>query len=541
MTKIYVGYEYKEAFDGIATLIQGGCLEGVGKKYTFFNGVISDGTYQFELLEQSSELGKSIKHKFEKKGATWFKALRGEKFENNNAIWTKFIEDVAIEYHKKYSVMEYEQQISSKENEADADRNVVNAINWLVENFYPDLLGKLDMYKVKDETACEDIYGVSMRMDLSGGTGESLPVLTKVYFTKHNDELKPIKTMAAQKVDENLKKIIPIEETSTENIFPEKVINSTMRALSNLINSESFAEHVCFSDKADEEAVDNLVSKLLHDAIELECTKVDVLYITHVKSVAFVYDFYYMGMPIFRAIIGSNDSISVYCLICEGEEALVFSNDITYYENNVQKNISIDLSKENFGVSSEDMQILKTNSVLLEHCIKVKCANNPRNKACEVLVCRKNAIEVVVANEKVFKCKYCPYPEVVYTDRLGVKHYTPDMVFVKDRMELVSKDDEEIKTAECKVCGRRFSSNKLKNGACPLCASLEYLDEEAKERYKQYRNILPISTRLIRCFSKKYCVEDEELIIFVLGKKYYVFNKLDATEKGYICKPRKLN
>ena len=46
-------------------------------------------------------------------------------------------------------------------------------------------------------------------------------------------------------------------------------------------------------------------------------------------------------------------------MICEGEEALVFSNDITYYENNVQKNISIDLSKENFGVSSEDMQILK--------------------------------------------------------------------------------------------------------------------------------------------------------------------------------------
>ena len=78
-------------------------------------------------------------------------------------------------------------------------------------------------------------------------------------------------------------------------------------------------------------------------------------------------------------------------------------------------------------------------------------------------------------------------------------------------------------------------------GLCPTCLKSEDdQDEEKKALYKKYKSLLPLSVRLLSIFAKKFCVEDEELIIFVIGKKKYAFNKLCVKEKGYFDKPSRM-
>lgn len=146
-------------------------------------------------------------------------------------------------------------------------------------------------------------------------------------------------------------------------------------------------------------------------------------------------------------------------------------------------------------------------------------------------------------SEVLYKCKDCPYPEIVYTTLSGEKKYTPSMIFAKDTMSLVDTTSEEVKVAKCSSCGRYFTEEALKNKLCPTCSNAEkdYVDSQSKKLYKKYKTLLPLGVRLFSLFSTKYCVEDDELIIFVLGKKKYSFNKLCVKEKGYFDKPRKMS
>ena len=139
---------------------------------------------------------------------------------------------------------------------------------------------------------------------------------------------------------------------------------------------------------------------------------------------------------------------------------------------------------------------------------------------------------------KAYFCSDCPYPEIVYTDVSGEKHYTPAMLFAKDKMNLVNSSDAVI----CAVCGRGFSKESIKYGKCKYCTQLLSGDnvETSKLAYKKYKSILPLWVRLSALFSKKSCIEDDEVILFSLGKNVYLFNKLNAKEKGLIKGPKKV-
>ena len=107
---------------------------------------------------------------------------------------------------------------------------------------------------------------------------------------------------------------------------------------------------------------------------------------------------------------------------------------------------------------------------------------------------------------------------------------------------------------ECMCCKRNFSVRSAKKEddkhLCPLCeltdavaTKTDELDPEdkaeAKRLYKQYAKILSVWKRAFSAFKPKYCFEDERLIVFVVGKKQYRFDKLGITEYGYIATAKK--
>ena len=68
---------------------------------------------------------------------------------------------------------------------------------------------------------------------------------------------------------------------------------------------------------------------------------------------------------------------------------------------------------------------------------------------------------------------------------------------------------------------------------CELCNTLE--NTWNNEDYAIYKNILPLGLRFFNALTKKKaCVYDNELILFRLGNKFYIFNKLNYKEKGLI-------
>ena len=545
--KIYVNRDYEQAFNSIYNLIQGGCLDGAGWKVN--NEIIDDGVYEYQLSSVYTGKDKTEKHGFNSDGATWFKALRGVNVENNDAIWTSFIETVGVEYHKRYSVVEYQQQTKTLAEKKKALAENKEMVDQFIKLFYPDFYKKTEIVEVEGEETVEDIYGVAMRIELSGGTGASLPVLCKVYFSKAGRTVTPLSSYAAQNIDDNLSEIIPEETNNNQEISGEAIIDTTLNAVDNLINDSkfNFADFICYSDKADRIAVDNLLSQLSHDAVELECQRVDVLYITHVKASSFLYNVNYLGKPLFKFNNGLNKALTLYCANCNDDEKLVDSNHLVYEVNGEMKTAILQLGVDDFGLTSQQIDEINESGQLKNHYIKVSCHIPSRGQECKTLKCKSQLFSVNVgdeSNEKlVCKCKDCPYPEVVYTTPLGEKKYTPAMTFAKDVMCLVdTRNEDGLQVEKCSVCGRYFTKGSLKYNKCHTCFVAENGSGtlEQVELYNKYKGLLPLGARMGAISEKKFCVEDEEIILFVLGTKKYVFNKLSVKEKGYFEEPRKI-
>ncbi|MBR5439352.1 MAG: hypothetical protein IKV61_03955 [Clostridia bacterium] len=540
--RIFVNKEYEKAFNSICELIKGDCFRGLGWKV---NGdIIDDGIYEYQLTSVYSQEREKVKHGFSDDGATWFKALRGQEVNNNDAIWTSFIETAGVEYHKRYSVVEYQQKNRTRDEKEKEFENNKKTIEQFTELFFPEFHQRTELKEVSGEGIKEDIYGVSMRIELSGGTGASLPVLCKVYFSKSGRTVTPITSFAAQEIDLNLSEIIPEESIEESVLSGESAIDTTLNAVDRLINnSESnFADYLCYSDKSDKLAVKNLLAQLSHNEIKLECQRVDVLYITHIATTTFLYDVFHMGKPLFRLSTGLNKSLTLSCLNCGAEEKLVESNVITYEKNGVEQVAMLSLGLKNFGLTEEQIEDIKNFSKLKEHYLHVSCPLAHRGQDCSTVKCKSQLFDADNSSGVLYKCKDCPYPEIVYTSLTGEKKYTPFMIFAKDAMTLLDAKSEELKPVKCNNCGRYFTSRAMKNKNCTICseANVSMGTESQKALYKKYKNLLPIGARVLVKNSTKFCLEDEEVIIFVVGTKQYMLNKLNVKENGYFDKPTRI-
>ncbi|MDE7256893.1 MAG: hypothetical protein K2N50_02920, partial [Clostridia bacterium] len=133
---------------------------------------------------------------------------------------------------------------------------------------------------------------------------------------------------------------------------------------------------------------------------------------------------------------------------------------------------------------------------------------------------------------------------VVYTDYSGerpMRYLTNKMTFVNDKLSMVLKEN----AAECRHCGRTFSTESLINGRCRLCDGIENPAaaniEKAKKLYARYRNAFSHTVRMKHLFDNKYCMEDETALVFALGNETYVLKKIDLENpKGYLKQPEKV-
>ena len=537
--RIYVGLEYKDAFDSICSLIKGGCLDGLN--YSVSNGIISDGLYEYELMLTSNNRESDLKIGFDKNGATWFKALRGEAVENDDSIWATFIENVGIEYHKRYSFVEFKQQPkSNKEKAMLYSKCSVFASNF-VNTFYPQFVNKIDVKQVDDESIIDDVYGVSMRVELSGGTGASLPILGKLYFSGEEGVIKPIETVLASHIDETLSNIIPDDAKAESLALPSDLVDITLTAIDKIVTSqeENLADYLCVTNEDDRYAINGLIDKLSHENLEVECQRLDILYISHVKLQNYACDVYSRGSKLFRLIVNSDNSITVYCLTCNDSSPLVFRNSIDYFnEQGEPISVTLDDTLPNFGLSEFDLDEVKNFSSIGSHFIEVDCSNSGTIATCHTYKCKSQLFEVTIKGKSVYKCLDCGRPEVVYTDYKGDKYYTPHLVYVTDKKAMMPLSEDLYR---CSVCGRYYTKTSKNARLCPLCSRVFGLPSRSDfALYKYYKSMLSLSTRFFRGASKKACFEDDELIIFKVGRAIFAFNKLNVKDVGYIKAPKKM-
>ena len=88
--------------------------------------------------------------------------------------------DVAADYHKRYSLIEFKQ---SKDKRALADEATLREKFKL--GFIDRVFDDAYAYAISEnrQTQPENYYAVSMRLEINGG-GESAPLLGKIYFRR---------------------------------------------------------------------------------------------------------------------------------------------------------------------------------------------------------------------------------------------------------------------------------------------------------------------------------------------------------------------
>ena len=72
----------------------------------------------------------------------------------------------------------------------------------------------------------------------------------------------------------------------------------------------------------------------------------------------------------------------------------------------------------------------------------------------------------------------------------------------------------------------------MKGARCRLCNGTDDGGKEAEKTYRKYADILSVGRRLSA--GKKYCYEDDEILIFVVGNKKFVFDKKIINGKNLI-------
>ena len=547
---IYVGREHEKAFNSIRFLIENKGLEGFG--YEVVDGKICSDKIEYVLSLTEGTSAATTTFGFGPTGATWFAALRGEAGENDNATWMDFMNRAKVQYHKNYSVVQYKQQKKSASELEEARQEATEAISTFASLFYPDMQReRIEVREVTDSRVTEHIYGVAMRLELATEAGDPFPILCKVYFNRNGDRMWPLTSNLSKSIDENIGSIVPDDADGevAEADGEDDTIQVTLTQMEELIRDrkKNFADYICFSDETDEKRLQSTRRQMAHDRFQLECKNVDLLYITHIRTESYVCDLYVSGVPMLRVIMGINNRLSIRCLNCEDKNMLVNRNEITYKVNGKTKNVVLDTKKPNFGLTDEVVEEIREYSRIADHFKTVSCgANSHKLGGCRQLKCKT---QLMMVGDVEF-CSDCPYPEVIYTDFDGQKHYTPSVVVATDSLRVYPKfvptegEDAQPAYGTCTVCRRTFSKGYLLGGKCKgLCAPAfgnNEKDPAAKKLYWTYNGMLPLTSRVAALFAPKRCYEDDELIIFVIGKKKYVFNKLNAGERGYLESPKSI-
>lgn len=538
MERIIVGSQYQEAFDSACRLAESGCI-GSDVRVTREGGrkVIDNGTYVFVPGDDRADLELDDIN-MTGEGATWFGVLRGGENKNQNAVWVSFIETLASRYHKQFSLVEYMERPAEAAEEERKSRLLAEYADRLTAALFPELVGRYTVRKLTPQESAEDIYGVSMRIELSGGAGAAVPVLCKVYFKKTGHSMVPVSETEAQKINEYLRAVKAPSNADGRGGKDATLVDEALVALESLIEgreSISFADALCYDAKEDAAAVKMLVDGSHEGNVTLECTRVKTLGVLHLKWNIAAADLCIGDRRLLRVVAGEGGRVTMNCLNCRKGYGLIENNEVRLQdENGTERVVTLDPGKPDLGLAKEKLQLVRESKRFREHLFRIVCKENLRNENCSAIVCEDEAFGFESDGKKIYKCKDCPYPEIVYRGTDGAARYTPSLVYARDKGALVDRSAVRY----CSLCGRAFSANVMQGARCRLCDSTDDGGKEAEETYRRYADILSVGRRLSA--GKKYCYEDDEMLVFVIGKKKYVFDKLDVGADGYIKAPRRM-
>ncbi len=551
---VLVGKEYEEAFATVKFLIENGGLPKTKDfVYTVEGDSIVSDIVEFRLAATLGDEVEKTTHGYGPNGSTWFAGLRGEEVNNDNALWNDVMTLAKDTYHANYSIVEYKQQKKTDAELEEAEKEAEELVKKFASTFFDGLnLDAASIRPVNDTSSIEDIFGVSLRLELATEAGEPFPVLGIVYFNRITKDsgLQPIPRTQSADLNKNIRNetFDDTNETGEEDNTPinapgegDETLDLVLTALELLVGDKkkNLAEYICFNDEA-VERIEITERQMSNGNFTLRCKRVDVLYITHIKKESYICDLYIDNEPLLRFIMGINNRLSVRCLNCNSREYLVTRDEMRYQKAGKNYTVILTHDAENLGLTPAQIEDIKAGGRMKSHLMTITCGRTAtRPGGCTR---RRCANQIMLVGERDY-CLDCPHPDVIYTDFRGRTHHVPSSVYTIDTLDFVPRipsADQDFEYLNCDICGRRFSRDALINGKCrSLCARADDTSENssAGRLYKRYSGMLPLIKRISTAFQKKRCYEDETMVLLTIGREKFIFDKINAREFGYLDKP----
>lgn len=544
--KIYVriGRKYKDAFKSICDLVNSGCIDRSIVQSCKNECIIETAQYVFEYIENLETIDTGSEMGILPSGATWFRGFRGGESDSVMGTWHNLLELVATNYHKQYSLVEYIQDSlvqTPQELEAHKDLvyRVLTGLNYKVS----------DVVLATTEDSTEDIYALSVRVEISSGAGEPKPLLCKIYFRKRNGIFVPIDSEEAMTMDSYISEMVSKRQSagSSANTASEtEIVDNVLNSVSKFIAGEmhlKFADTMVITNETDKENFFSILDNEPGEEVSLECRKLKVLGISHAQWVNPSFYVYIDNEKAFLAKIDLDETLSLSCCCNSPDNKLIERNTISCHSNQTGRTAKflLDASKINLGLTEDQLKMIFEESAFADHFFNITCSETrKRGVACKKYLCKAKALTFEVNGNTCYKCADCPYPEVIYYDMTGTPQYTQLLHFDSETLNVVEKEPET-----CRLCGRTYAKENMdeKNFYCKFCASALETAKEGKiaprykKTYRLYAGMLPLSLRARNLFNKKFCFENSDRLIFFVGKKKFFFDKLNLTDTGKIKSP----
>ncbi|MDE7084384.1 MAG: hypothetical protein K2O81_03990, partial [Clostridia bacterium] len=190
--KVIIGAEYRETYANMVKILRSGYLDGAGAQVeTAADGtayICTDGAeYIYDERSGGENGGAAVS--MNKGGASWFAPVRrGMAFDDGSSEWKQLIYKVARDFHDRFSIIEYKRCDGSGKTDA---KVVEENIRKLMRRFFDR--GDAQIIKGNDKNkGSEDIYGASVKLELSG-TGQShYVVMCKIFLRRTSDGISPL-------------------------------------------------------------------------------------------------------------------------------------------------------------------------------------------------------------------------------------------------------------------------------------------------------------------------------------------------------------
>lgn len=542
----YIGKEYESAFNSICELyrngyISQGILEQVNlseKEITYRDTVFALRPYE----EQNNDLSAVMTEK----GASWFEKIRNmEKVDSGASDWLALIADVAEDYHKHNSFLEFCQKDHTIEKET-INRQITD-INAFLQKFYPHL-DDTQIVVGKGENATVDIYAVNFLMDINNGVGEFQKVLGKVYFKYMNRKYFLLRKEEGNEIEQQIRAVIETNdfenaETGSDITRNSTVINEVLAELDRVIRQGQFTEAVVFAGEKDLRIIEHYLSNGPQISVTLDCLHLRVYAIHHIRWTNTVYQVERHQVPLLYFLANSANQLTVSCARCREEEdgILMVDNRIEYEKDGIRKSVFLDFSRKDLGIDEEQVFEIQQMSDFSKHLLPVRCSDvgmREHNIDCVRYICERDGFEY---NGKRY-CRDCTHPKIVFRDHTGEAKLTATMGYASDLNSFAEYSD----LRKCRICGRSFF-HEFESAVpeCALCGKIRNgTVGQGENVYAEYRDLFSLAKRIFVHRAGTVAIEDGEVVIFRIKSfgrtHYYIYDKLSMLKKGYLDGPKKL-